>query len=72
MISWRILAVDEMLIQQIVGTTCPLLVQEAFGFAPAELGTIDLGLLCRLIPRGALLEAPQINQIPHDCSHLMQ
>ena len=61
-----------MLIQQIIGAAYTLFVQEAFALAPAELGTIDLGLLGRLIPRGALLEALQIDQVPHDVSHLMQ
>jgi hypothetical protein len=61
-----------MLIQQIAGTACTLLFQRALGFAAAELDTIGLGLLGRLMPRGALLEALQIDQIPHDLSHLMQ
>jgi hypothetical protein len=29
-------------------------------------------LLCRLLPCGALLEALQIDQVPHDRSHFMK
>jgi hypothetical protein len=64
-ISWRILAVDEMLIEQVVGTVCTLLVEAAFGLGSAELDTIYLGLLCRLFLYGALLEALQVDQVPH-------
>jgi hypothetical protein len=58
-----------MLIEQVVGTACTLFVEAAFGLGSAELDTIYLGLLGRLFLSGALLEALQIDQVPHHLSH---
>jgi hypothetical protein len=57
-----------MLIQQIVRTDCALLLQIAFGFGLAELRSIDLGLLGRLVSRATFLKSVQIDQVAHDLS----
>src|SRR6185295_2512303 len=55
-----------MSIQQLGCAACALLVQSPLGFAAAKACTIGLGLFGRLIPRDALLETFEIDQIPHD------
>ena len=47
---------NAMLIQEVAGAARALLVQNAFGFGPAEPRTIGLGLLFCLRSLGAFLE----------------
>jgi hypothetical protein len=60
---------DAMLIQQVVGATGALLVQNAFGFGSAKPRAIGLGLLFRLLSFGAFLETLQTDYIPHAGLH---
>jgi len=58
-----------MLIQHVVRTACALLILSALGFGAAEAGAVGVGLLCRLIARGALLESLEIDHVAHDRPH---
>jgi hypothetical protein len=60
---------DAMLIQQVVGATGALLVQNAFGFGSAKSRAIGLSLLFRLLSLSAFLETLQIDHIPHATLH---
>jgi hypothetical protein len=68
-ISWRVLAIDPMLIQSFVGKLGAQLVARAFGFGSAKAGSVGLRLLLRLISLSALLEALQVDHIPHRRLH---
>jgi hypothetical protein len=58
-----------MLIQQIVGAACALLIQNAFGFGSAEPRPVGLRLLFRLLTLDALLESFQVDYIRHASLH---
>ncbi len=58
-----------MLVQEVVGAACALLVQHALGLGPAKSCSIDLSLLFRLLPFNALLEPFQIDYIHHAGLH---
>jgi hypothetical protein len=54
-----------MLVQQIVGARGLQLIQRALRFSSAKPDTVGIGLFCGLFSFTALLEALQINQVPH-------
>jgi hypothetical protein len=58
-----------MLIQEVVGAAYALFVPHAFGFGSAKPRPIGFSLLFRLMPFGALLEALQVDYIPHASLH---
>jgi hypothetical protein len=57
--------VQGMLVQQIVGAFGLRFVQRALRFSSAKPDTVGIGLFCGLFSFTALLEALQINQVPH-------
>src|SRR5262244_2489202 len=54
-----------MLVEKIACTLDAFCVSGAFGFAAAEAHAVGLGLLRRLLAFAALLEALQIDNVPH-------
>jgi hypothetical protein len=53
------------LIEHVAGARAVSLIDNAFGFGSSESRTINVGLLRRLLAFGALLEALQIDYVPH-------
>jgi hypothetical protein len=56
-----------MLIEQLAGAVCALLIDGALGPGTAEPRAIGSSFLLRPLPRHALLELFQVDQIPHAC-----